>query len=253
MRTEQIKFLEVEGWRDNGITVHGFGTRGKACEKVSKQDWWGQPIRVGDEVFPLILVHQVHGDGVVVFGGEPVRPENVRLREGDALVTRVPGYALGVLTADCLPILLFDPVQMVVGIVHTGWRGTARAICQKTLKKMAETFDIISENVLVAMGPCIGPCCYEVDGPVKETFEGNGLPWDLMSSPRGRGRWSLDLHQANIFLLERSGVRKENIHRLERCTSCHNDFFYSYRAEGGNVGRQLNFIALRKRNVDLGQ
>jgi YfiH family protein len=253
MRIEEIKFLELEGWRDNGIIIHGFGTRGKACQNASKLDGWGQPIRVGDEVFPLILVHQVHGDGVVVFGGEAVKPENVRLPRGDALVTRVPGYALGVLTADCLPILLFDPVRMVVGIVHTGWRGTARAICQKTLKKMAETFDIISENVLAAMGPCIGPCCYEVDGPVKEAFEGNGLPWDLISSPRGRGRWSLDLHQANIFLLERSGVRKENIHRLELCTSCNNDFFNSYRAEGGNVGRQLNFIALRKRNVALGQ
>ena len=157
MSTEEMKFLEVEGWRDNGITVHGFGTRGKACEKGSKKGWGGQPIRVGGEVFPLISTHQVHGEGVVVFGGKPQKPEDLRLREGDALITHVPGYALGVFTADCLPILLFDPVRMAVGIVHTGWRGTARAVCQKALKKMAETFDITSENILEAMGPCIGP------------------------------------------------------------------------------------------------
>lgn len=249
-RKREMRFLEVEGWGDKNRIVHGFGTRGQAWEKSSKRDWWGEPVRVREEVYPLISTRQVHRDGVAIFEGEPQKPAELWLQEGDALVTRVPGYALGVFTADCLPILLFDPVHGVVGIVHTGWRGTARAVCQKTLKKMAETYDSMSENVLAAMGPCIGPCCYEVDGPVKEAFAGSGLPWELISSPRGNGRWSLDLRQANTYLLERSGVRKENIHRLELCTSCRNDFFYSYRAEGGTVGRQLSFIALRKRNAE---
>jgi YfiH family protein len=249
MGTGEIKFLEVEGWIDNGITVHGFGTRGKAWEKMLKQGKWGQPIRIGGEVFPLISIRQVHGDGVAVFGGEPPKTEELYFQVADALITHIQGFALAVFTADCLPILLFDPGRGAVGIIHTGWKGTSKAICQKAIEKMKEAFNCAAENILAAMGPCIGPCCYEVDGPVKQAFAGSGLPWELMSYPRGRGRWSLDLHQANTYLLELSGVRKENIHRLELCTSCHNDFFYSYRAEGESVGRQLNFIALRKRNV----
>lgn len=241
-----MRFLEVEGWGDKGRIVHGFGLRGPAGGEKTKQDWRGQRLRMGEEVFPLISTRQVHGDGVVVFGGQTQKPEELWLREGDALVTQVPGYALGVFTADCLPILLFDPVQGAVGIVHTGWRGTARGICQKTLKKMAETFDTIIENIHVAMGPCIGPCCYEVDGPVKEVFKAAGLPWEHLSSPRGGGKWFLDLPRANAYLLKGAGVREENIQHLEFCTSCRRDSFNSYRAEGKTSGRQLSFIALRK-------
>jgi len=241
-----MRFLEVEGWGDKGRVAHGFGMRDQTLGKRPKQDWRDQSFMVGEEIFTLLSTRQVHGGGVVVFKGEPREPEQIWMKEGDALVTRVPGYALGVFTADCLPIILFDPVQGVVGIVHTGWQGTARAICQKALKVMAETYDSICENILAAMGPCIGPCCYEVDGPVKEVYAEAGLPWELFSYPRGRKRWSLDLPRANTYLLTIAGMREENIHRLELCTSCHRDTFYSYRAEGKTSGRQLNFIAMRK-------
>jgi YfiH family protein len=241
-----MSFLEVEGWGDKGKVIHGFGMRDQTYGKRARQDWRGRPLAVGEETFTLLSARQMHGDGVVVFKGEPRETEQVWMREGDALITQVPGYALGVFTADCLPIVLFDPVQGVAGIVHTGWRGTAKGICQKALKEMAETYDSISENILAAMGPCIGPCCYEVDGPVKEVYAKAGLPWDLLSSPRGRKNWSLDLPRANAYLLKAAGMREENIHHLDLCTSCHRDSFYSYRAEGKTAGRQLNFIALRR-------
>lgn len=196
-------------------------------------------------MFPLVSVRQVHGDGVVIWEGGPQRPEELWRKEGDALITCIPGYALGVFTADCLPILLFDPVKRAVGIVHAGWRGTARAISHKAVEKMGEAFHCGSENILAVLGPGIGPCCYEVDVPVKEAFAAGGLPWERMAFSRGGGRWSLDLYQANTYLLERMGVKRENIHRLELCTSCHRDTFYSYRAEGKIPGEQLNFIALR--------
>ena len=246
MEIGEMSFLEVKGWGDKGRVVHGFGMRDQTWGKRPRQDWRGRPLPVGEETFTLTFcTRQVHGDGVVVFKGEPRETEQIWMKEGDALVTRVPGYALGVFTADCLPIILFDPVQGVAGIVHAGWRGTAKAICQKTLKEMAETYDSISENILAAMGPCIGPCCYEVDGPVKEVYAEAGLPWELLSYPRGRKRWSLDLPRANAHLLKVAGMREENIHRLDLCTSCHRDSFYSYRAEGKTSGRQLNFIGLR--------
>ena len=241
-----MRFLEVEGWGDKGRVVHGFGVRDPVWGKKPNQDWQTQPIMVGEEIFPILSARQVHGDGVVVFKGEPQEPEKLWGKEGDALVTAVSGYALGVFTADCLPIILFDPVQGVAGIVHAGWRGTAKAICQKALKVMAKNYDSIGENILAAMGPCIGPCCYEVDEPVKKVYAEAGLPWELLSKPRGRKKWSLDLARANAYLLKVAGVREENIHRLELCTSCHGDTFYSYRAEGKTCGRQLSFIAMRK-------
>jgi YfiH family protein len=241
-----MDFLEVDGWKRNGMIVHGFGTRGKFGGRVTRQDWWEQSIKDREEVFPLVSIQQVQGDGVVVFEGNPQKPEEFWLKEGDALVTHIQGYALGVFTADCLPLLLFDPIQRVVGIVHAGWRGTAKEISQKTVEKMKEAFNCASENILAAMGPCIGACCLEVDKPVKEAFAKSALPWELVASPRGIGKWSLDLHRANMYFLEHAGLRKENIHRLKFCTSCRRDIFYSYRAWGEIQGRQLSFIALRK-------
>jgi YfiH family protein len=103
-----------------------------------------------------------------------VSQHQIWLKQADALVTRIQGYALGVFTADCLPLLLFDPVQRAVGIVHAGWRGTAKAICQKTVEKMKEVFQSRASTLLAALGPCIGPCCYEVDEPVRAAFCSGG-------------------------------------------------------------------------------
>jgi YfiH family protein len=251
MRPNAGQLFTVMEWEGNGMIAHGFGTRGESRGELSKKDWPEQPIVDGEEIFPLISVHQVHGDRVLIFGEDLHRPEEFWDQEGDALITRLPGYALGVFTADCLPILLFDSVQEAVGVVHAGWRGTAKGITRKTVEKMEKAFHSRSENILAALGPAIGPCCYEVDAPVREAFSVSGLPWESISSPRKRGKWLLDLYQANLYLLEIAGVRGENIHSLKICTSCHRDLFSSYRAEGKIKGEQLSFIA-RKRKSHAG-
>jgi len=241
-----MEFLEIEDWRSFGLVVHGFGMKKTEGRKVTKRDWWGEKIRVGQEAFPLLSPRQVHGDRVVVFNGESRKAKELWWEKGDGLITRVKGYALGVFTADCLPILFFDPVQPAVGVVHVGWRGTAKGISQKAVGKMRENFNSMSENILVAMGPGIGPCCFEVDDPVKKAFAEGGLPWEVIASSQGKGRWSLDLYRANIYLLECAGVKRKNIRLLALCTSCRQDIFHSYRAEGETRGRQLNFIALKE-------
>ncbi len=111
---------------------------------------------------------------------------------------------------------------------------------------MGEIFQSKNSNILAALGPCIGPCCYEVDEPVKNAFISGGFRWNLVSRPRREGKWLLDLYQANLYLLEKHGISKENIQVLKICTSCHGDTFYSYRNADKTGGRQLNFIALRK-------
>jgi polyphenol oxidase len=240
-----MEFLRIESWQANDLLTHGFGTRDPSGKKVFREDWRKQSLDIGKERYPLVSLLQVHGDQVVVFDGNR-QPEDLWRRAGDALITDVQGVALGVFTADCLPILLFDPVQQVIGIIHTGWRGTAKRILEKTLLKMQDVFHSRAQNIQAALGPCIRACCYEVDHPVRETFAENGLPWESLATSLQNGKWSLDLQRANHHLLERAGVNPEKIFTLAVCTRCDPGQFFSYRREKENKGRQMSFIALQK-------
>ena len=246
MKDRETNFLQIESWKKNGKIAHGFGMRSQGGEKPMRKDWLGKAIREEEEVFPLVSLRQVHGDRVVIFDGDIQKVEEVWREEGDSLITRSPGFALGVFTADCLPIFLYDPQKQAIGIVHAGWRGTARGVTGKAVEKMKTAFQCQSADIRAAMGPCIGPCCYEVDSPVKKAFEGSGIPWEIISHPRGEEKWSLDLHLGNSLLLKAAGVREENIEILRLCTSCRGEIFYSYRKGDKTQGRQLNFIALKK-------
>lgn len=109
---------------------------------------------------------------------------------------------------------------------------------------MAEVFACAEEKIRAALGPCIGPCCYEVDEPVEKKFREGGLPWEPFASLREPGKWSLDLQEANAHLLVKGGVKKENIRRISLCTACRSDLFFSYRREKGTRGRHLSFISI---------
>jgi polyphenol oxidase len=239
-------YLKVPEWSSREGIVYGFGVREKTTGEMTKKDFWGHTIREGSGTFPLVALRQVHGDCVIHFTEEGEKLEDIWAHEGDALITRSPGFALSIFTADCLPILLFDPEQKAIGAVHAGWRGTAKRIARKAITELKEKFNCRTKDIQAALGPCIGPCCYEVDQPVRDTFLEEGWPWDLIANPRGPGRWSLNLSLANVLLLEEAGVRKENVHPLEYCTFCRQDLFCSYRREEKTKGRQLNFIALKK-------
>jgi len=239
-----MNFLEVGAWEKQKKILHGFGMKNNPGDKITRQDWKGKQIVNQGKSLPLISLKQVHGNGIEIFRGKGQEAVTPWEKEGDALITCVPQVAIGVFTADCLPILLFHPEKQVIAIVHAGWRGTALGIVGKVVEEMAETFACPEEKIEAALGPCIGSCCYEVDKPVEETFRRNGLPWQFFSSPRGPGKWSLDLQRANSFILEKAGVNKNNINLINYCTSCRSDLFFSYRKEKGARGRQLNFIAL---------
>jgi YfiH family protein len=241
------RFLEIEAWKGERGIVHGFGTRREDGWDPSRTDWRGKAVQAGEDIYPLLSLRQVHGDRIILFEGNGQKIDEVWRLEGDVLLTRTPGIALGVFTADCLPIFFYDPIQGAIGIAHAGWRGTALGVAGKAVEKMGETFGCKKSDILAALGPCIGPCCYEVDGPVKNAFISGGFPWNLVSVPRGLEKWLLDLYQANLYLLERHGISGENIQVLKICTSCHRDTFYSYRNADKTRGRQLNFIALRKK------
>jgi len=189
-----------------------------------------------------VSVRQVHGDGIhIVESSENLGwTQEEKQIHADALITEIPGVVLTILTADCVPVLLFDPVRRAAGAVHAGWRGTAQSILPKTVRKMAETYGSRPENLIAAIGPAIGGCCYEVGTEVAEQFE--SFPEALESA--GNGTYRLDLKEINRRQLLAAGMRPERIEISPVCTSCENDRFFSYRKEGGCSGRFMSCIML---------
>lgn len=194
----------------------------------------------------LFTANQVHGNSVFRLGAEapPAPPE------ADAIITAEEGAAIGILTADCLPLLLFDPVKRVVGAAHAGWKGTALGVALSAVREMGRVYGTRPRDLMAAIGPCIGPCCYTVGENVYEEFREEGRSLDSFISLDDGLR--LDLGAENINQLLSLGVDQRNISGSAPCTFCSGDFF-SYRRDKGRTGRQLSFIMLRPRNGAAGR
>ena len=199
----------------------------------------------------LVTPEQVHGEAIARVGsreaGRGALSYADSIAQTDALITDEPGLPLLLCFADCTPILFLDPVHRAVGIAHGGWKGTVRRIAAKTVLRMQQEFGTRPEELLAAIGPSIGPCCYEVGPEVerqfKEAFPGHEAK--LFSHPDEEGGTHLSLWAANRLQLEEAGVLPEHIDEARTCTACHHEDFFSYRADGGRTGRLGAVIALR--------
>ncbi len=192
----------------------------------------------------LITMNQMHRDRIWIID-KPLPPSiSSSKARYDALLTDQREIAIGVLTADCVPILLVDPRHSVIGIIHAGWRGTLLGVARKALHKMIHHFGAHPEDLLVAIGPSIGECCYEVDEAVMGPFRSSRWNWRSYSRPKGKNTWSLNLAQANIEQMRDLGIRDEQCCWIRICTACNTDILFSYRTEGRGTGRQISFIQL---------
>jgi YfiH family protein len=183
----------------------------------------------------LVLLDQMHQDQILLLR-KPITTLPSIL-EYDALITNSPNAFLGILTADCLPIFVVDSRKKVVAAVHAGRQGTTLYITAKVLNKMEEEFGCSSNDLVITLGPSIGPCCYEIDEKVFSP------EWEPYSVLKGVGKWMVDLAQVNIAQMKGEGIKEEQISWINLCTHCHNDLFFSYRKEG-RTGRQLSFIGM---------
>lgn len=214
---------------------------------------------------PLITLRQFHSD-VIHIASEP----NAEAPKADALIASTPGLLLGVQTADCVPILLADTRRHVVAAIHAGWRGTLARIALKTLGRMTMEFGTRPRDIVAALGPAIGQCCYEVgpevaqafaaqfssaadwfDGPFEQLAHGEEplwLPW-LTMMPPGHvpppPRVRLDLRASNRRQLIDAGVPEKQIGVSDLCTSCRTDLLFSYRREGVKSGRLMAVIGIK--------
>lgn len=193
-----------------------------------------------------VLTKQVHSDIVLTVGRDDRGTGLFRPQETpcDALITNAPDVALVVFTADCTPILLYDPVAGAVGAVHAGWRGTASAIAEKTVQAMTREFGTRPEDIRAAIGPNIGRCCFETGDDVPEIMldslgDGAGryiFPWGK--------KFHLDLKGLNAWILQEAGVRHIDI--SNSCTACRPDRFWSHRIAGDHRGSQGAIILNRE-------
>ncbi len=192
----------------------------------------------GVRVESLVFQGQVHGDAIHrVFSPG-------RIPSCDALVTDIEGLFLAVSIADCVPILLADPVKRVVAGVHSGWRGSVRRILSMTVDRLQNEFDVRPHDLVAYIGPSASVCCYEVGEDVAAQFEKSFVKRSDGLKPR------LDLKEVNRSLLRSSGVRDENIEVSRHCTICNPELFHSYRRDKERSGRMLAVIGITERGID---
>jgi len=196
----------------------------------------------------LAWADQVHGDHILKLDKSNVPPRGGSLGEGDGIITDVPGVPIGIMVADCLPVLFYDPAHKAIGLAHAGWRGTVNHVAAKTLLNMEAAYGTKPEEVRAVLGPAIGSCCYEVGEDVRNEFL-RVFPWggEVFHPVIGK-RWKLDLQEANARQLLDIGMPEDNLIRSGLCTIEHLSLFYSHRAEAapdrptGRVGAFLMLV-----------
>ena len=282
-RARGLQVVQSRAFGKFGWLAHGFSTRlggasileGKSALNLGFTEWDERErvttnrekfmAAVGSREMPLVTLRQFHSD-VIHVAATP----SAEAPKADALITSTPGLLLGVQTADCVPILLVDTRRHVVAAIHAGWRGTLARVVVKTLGQMRMEFGTLPRDVVAALGPAIGRCCYEVgpdvaqafaaqfppaadwfDGPFEQLAYGEEplwLPW-LTMMPPGHAppppRVQLDLRASNRWQLMDAGVPEKKIDVSDLCTACRTDLLFSYRREGAKTGRLMAVIGIK--------
>jgi len=226
----------------------GVSTGARTSLNLGKR--WGDSVEIVEENRRLLAAHagydpaelqatrHVHGTAVWAVG-EPLAAD----AEFDGLVCDRPGPVLGAFAADCVPILFADPEARVIGAAHAGWRGTVAGIAANVVTRMAER-GAWRAQIRVALGPSIGPCCFEVGPEVVAEFRAafGEVPGLVVAGPH---KDHLDLRVALRTALERAGIAPDHIDDRPPCTKCEPDRFFSYRRDGKDGGVHMAFIFLR--------
>ena len=259
-----VTFLSCDGIDAAGGAHHGFSTR---LGGVSEGMWSSLNLGVsrGDDpdhvrenyrrFFAAIgvdgqqiaMTNQVHGGVVRTVTTADVRrdPYDKVGYEADGLMTDLPGVTLLIYTADCIPILFYDPARRVVAAVHAGWRGTAAGIAAHAVERMKDVYGCDPADILAAIGPGIGPDCFETHEDVPNAMTA-ALSTAVLShiKIKENGKFAVDLKAINAMRLEQAGLDPDHIAVCCQCTSCLPDKFWSHRQVGTNRGSMASAIQL---------
>lgn len=261
-----LTFYTIPLFTATNLVVHGFTTR---FGGISSGDYGSLNLglHVGDDQDAvlenrrrvcqaldvdfknLVAGNQVHGDEIMVVTKEHLGRGHDSMERAlpnvDALITNQVGVPLSSYYADCVPLFFLDPVNMVVGLAHAGWKGTVSSIAAKTVAKMNLEYGSKPADILAGIGPSIGACCYIVGNQVIERLSSAFNFWHELVKNCGDDHWMLDLWETNRRVLLAAGLKDENIAVAGICTSCNSDFLFSHRASGGSAGRMASLIMLK--------
>ncbi len=255
-------YYQFDQWRHTPSLVHGVFTR---LGGTSAAPWASLNVGslVGDDpqavernaalIYQALgvdgeracTVWQVHGCDAVV--ARERLPDRRWLAQADAIVTNQPGLPINLRFADCVPVLFYDPVHQAIGMAHAGWRGTVAGVVRSTLETMQTAFGTQAADVQAAIGPSIGPECYQVGQEVVDAVQAAFGGTEKLVRRAQDGSTYLDLWAANRLALERMGVRQIEISGI--CTATHTDEFFSHRAEHGKTGRFAAVMALAEHPI----
>jgi polyphenol oxidase len=202
----------------------------------------------GNRATPLRTVRQIHSNRSLVTPRDWAATESGSVPEADGIMTNERGFLIGVQTADCIPVLVADPANRAVAAFHAGWRGTVARIVELGVAKMRAEFGSDPADLVAAIGPGIGACCYTVGAEVLEKFSADFSYCDELFRAGGDGLrpdLSLDLTEANRRQLMAAGIPASSIAVVGGCTSCQPGLFYSHRASRGHAGRMMAVIGIR--------
>jgi len=199
-----------------------------------------------DETLHYIVADQTHSDHIKIITKKETKGwESLSdaIEDCDALITDIKGVMLCILTADCVPVLLYDKEKEIVAAVHAGWKGTKAHIVSKTVQKMKEIYHSDPKDIIAGIAPSIGRCCYEVGEDVAQYF------FDIPEGFSSKGqKYMLDLPLINKRQLLETGIPEENIEMSNICTACEVERFFSYRKEQGCSGRFMSMIGMKNNN-----
>jgi hypothetical protein len=254
------------------VADHCFTTRQPALSQgpLAPGDGWHRvALSMGMSPRAIVRLHQVHGTDVATIRRDDVLPsESARWGAADITVTDRSDVALSVGVADCVPILMADPRTGAVAAIHAGWRGTAAGAVEAAVEALGSAFGARPQDLVAAIGPSIGPCCYRVGANVRDVFAASGrweglldawfsqqptavalrgIPGVDPAASGGRHAAFLNTWLANADQLQKAGVPAAQVHVSGFCTSCYRDVFHSYRVDGERAGRMIGVMRARRR------
>lgn len=262
-----VEYLEFAPFAKLDVVKHGFSTRiggvstgiygsmnlsfARGDEKESVQENFRRMTKaIGTTTDHLVFSAQTHTTNIKTVtqadqGKGFVYP--VDYEEVDGLITNEPGVCLVTFFADCVPLFLVDPVKKAIGLVHSGWRGTAGKIGAKAIAKMEEEFGCEPRNIYAAVGPSICQSCYEVSEDVADQFREAFAKsyWETIFYRKENGKYQLDLWKANDIIFTEAGITKDHLSITNVCTCCNHESLFSHRASQGKRGNLAAFLELK--------
>ncbi|WDV44165.1 peptidoglycan editing factor PgeF [Clostridiaceae bacterium M8S5] len=262
---EGIKYYEDRNLAENGFK-HMFTTRvgGMSKEKfsslnmgISTNDNIDDVLKNYESVLKVIdvdkdkvyMTKQVHEDNIIAIDKNNYSSlDYTLLRENgvDGLVTNVKDIALFCYSADCVTLVFLDSKKQVAGVAHAGWKGTVKGIASKMIEMFIKKYGCNVEDILVTIGPAIGPCCFEVKEDVYKVFSEKFKSKYIgdITNQISKEKWTIDLFKANEIIIKEKGIKDRNITVSKLCTFCNEDLFFSYRRDKGITGRMATIVKL---------